>query len=386
MAVVVLCASLVGAVRAESLGESEAQSSSASQSTPTTVTGAPAVAAASDAAPGLYGIADNVRGRLVYRMSPDEPVHTEMDFVWRSNGDNLLRIGTSGFQMYSASHNAAISCLSEADCQVQPGLDPMGPQIVPYLTTSYLVAQSVANASDVQGRPVEFGGRKAIEKSIEFTVGATDTFGLKRRGTFVIDVESGFPLQMEWTDNSQDPNTVTVEGLTINDPGVDKIFEDALKVAGPALATATGGEYRSVSLDEAASLLGGPVMKPGYIPADMKLTDVAYAKTATDFGTSTPMRDVVVLTYRQGMRSAYVRLARHDARSNHSPWASTSSARTGNSDTISDVVAGPFKGEKAHWVSDEHASHLWAETTNNLIVITGSVGQDDAKKMLASLG
>ncbi|MGH3023868.1 MAG: hypothetical protein ACRDNI_09455 [Gaiellaceae bacterium] len=271
-----------------------------------------------------------------------------------------------------------------------PGPPDPGP-IDPILENDYgAFVRALLASDDPRVRETTYQGKPAWRLDVPATVNqivpeySGDSFAIW------VDQETGIPVRVLERKNGRDLDELRIEKLVVDEPLPRGTF--ALRFPEGMEVMRSDEGFQRVGLDEAAGAVGYAPLVPAWVPKGFELAEVAVSP-GTGFPTGVeagnpPSTDVVSLSFRRGLDQILV-----TTRLRHVPgwpdnWSDPLATGEGYVDEPEHVVLGrgPLSDVEANvLIVPLNVPHLWAQTDDLVVTVSGSVSRDELIRVAESL-
>lgn len=271
-----------------------------------------------------------------------------------------------------------------------PGPPDPGP-IDPVLENDYgAFVRALLAADDPRVREATYRGKPAWRLDVPAAVNQIVPEHSGDHFAIWVDQETGIPVRVVEQKDGRPLDEVRIERLVVDEPLPRETF--TLRFPAEAEVMRNDEGFQRVPLDEATAAVGYAPLVPRWVPEGFELAEVAVSPgrgfpTGVEAG-NPPSTDVVSLSFRRGLDQILV-----TTRLRHVPgWPDAWSDPLATGEGYVDEPEGVRLGRGA--LSDVEANvlvvplnvpHLWAQTDDLVVTVSGGISRDELVRVAESL-
>ena len=275
---------------------------------------------------------------------------------------------------------------------IAPGPPDPGP-IDPILENDYgafVRALLAADPDDPRVRETTYDGRPAWRLDVPTPVNQIAPEYSGDHFAIWVDQETGIPVQVVEERNGRPLDELRIENLVVDEPLPRETF--ALRFPEGIEVMRTDEGFQRVALGEVAGAVGYEPLVPAWLPEGFELTEVAVAPgpgdpTGVEAG-NPPSTDVVSLSYRRGLDQILVTTRLRHVPDSPDAWSDPLATGEGYVDEPERVLLsrGALSDVEANvLIVPLNVPHLWAQTDDLVVTVSGGVSRADLLRVAESL-
>ncbi|HWM14045.1 MAG TPA: hypothetical protein VNO56_06160 [Gaiellaceae bacterium] len=275
---------------------------------------------------------------------------------------------------------------------IAPGPPDPGP-IDPILENDYgafVRALLAADPDDPRVRETTYEGKPAWRLDVRAPVNQIVPEHSGDRFAIWVDQATGIPVRVLEEKNGRPLDELRIEKLVVDEPLPRDTF--ALRFPGGMEVSRSDEGFRRVALGDVAGAVGYGPLVPARVPEGFDLAEVAVSPgpglpTGTEAG-NPPSTDVVSLSYRRGLDQILVTTRLRHVPGSPDAWSDPLATGEGFVDepesirlgrgALSDVEANVL-------IVPLNVPHLWAQTDDLVVTVSGGVSRSDLLRIAESL-
>jgi hypothetical protein len=205
-----------------------------------------------------------------------------------------------------------------------------------------------------------------------------------------VDQETGIPVQIVELKNGRPRNELRLEQVEVDAPGArvrPVRFPPGMEV------TRSNEGFRRTSLDGVQPIVGYAPLVPAWLPEGFELAEVAAGPGEVGItgveGSNPPSTDVVSLSFRRGFDQILVTTRLRNVPGYPQEWSDPLATGEGFVDRSEQVELGrgALSGVEANvLVVPRNTPHLWAQTDDLVVTVSGNLGREELIRVAESLG
>ena len=205
-----------------------------------------------------------------------------------------------------------------------------------------------------------------------------------------VDQESGIPVRVVEQKSGRPLDELRIEKLVVDEPLTRDTF--ALRFPEGTEVMRSNEGFQRVALDDVAGAVGYDPLVPSWVPEGFELAEVAVAPgpgfpTGVEAG-NPPSTDVVSLSYRRGLDQILVTTRLRHVPDSPDVWSDPLATGEGFVDDPERVLLrrGALSDVEANvLIVPLNVPHLWAQTDDLVVTVSGGVSRADLLRVAESL-